>query len=222
LYRLFASGLLFGVSLLMKQPAVFFVVFAAIYLLSRDVHRHFKLRTVFLRNLVFSAGVILPFAITCMVLWHTGVFGKFWFWTVDYARQYGTLVPLNQAPQIFFRSIDEVIGDSWAVWVLATIGAVAGCLDSRMRSSTLFLLGFLFTSVVTLCPGFYFRYHYFILVLPAVSLLVGVAITMASNALSSRMVPLKFLPLFLLAIALCLPIARNRDLLFVRSPIEAC
>src|SRR5436190_17853940 len=41
--RLFASGLLFGLSVLMKQPAVFFIVFAAIYLVFKDVQRGFGL-----------------------------------------------------------------------------------------------------------------------------------------------------------------------------------
>jgi 4-amino-4-deoxy-L-arabinose transferase-like glycosyltransferase len=39
--RLFASGLLFGLALLIKQPAVFFILFGATYLVSKDVHRGF-------------------------------------------------------------------------------------------------------------------------------------------------------------------------------------
>src|SRR5438552_9016799 len=106
--RLFASGLLFGLALLMKQPAVFFVLFGAIYLVSKDVRQGFKLRRTFLRSLIFSAGVILPFGITCLALSHAGVFKEFWFWTIEYARQYGSLVPLAQAPQIFFHSVSDV------------------------------------------------------------------------------------------------------------------
>src|SRR6059036_2522460 len=98
--RLFASGLLFGLGLLMKQPAIFFILFGAIYLLCRD-SRRVGLNTILLRNLIFDAGVILPFGITCFLLWCAGVFKQFWFWTIDYARHYGSLVPLSQAPQIF-------------------------------------------------------------------------------------------------------------------------
>src|SRR5204863_844256 len=72
LYRLFASGLFFGVSLLMKQPAAFFVVFALIYLLSRDIQCRFKVSRVLVRTLAFAAGVVLPFGIMCMVLWGSG------------------------------------------------------------------------------------------------------------------------------------------------------
>ena len=37
--RLFTSGLLFGVGLLMKQPALFFALFGATYLFQTDLHR---------------------------------------------------------------------------------------------------------------------------------------------------------------------------------------
>src|SRR5213595_2655875 len=57
---LFTSGLLFGVGVLMKQPAVFFGLFGAIYLVSDSLHRRFRLEKILLRTLIFSAGVILP------------------------------------------------------------------------------------------------------------------------------------------------------------------
>jgi hypothetical protein len=220
--RLFASGLLFGLALLMKQPAIFFILFGAIYLVSKDVHRGFKLKGILLRSLIFSTGVILPFGITCLVLSHAGVFKQFWFWTIDYAPQYGSLVPLTQAPQIFFHSVKEVIGAGWALWLLAGIGGVAGWWDQQRRASTVFLLGFLLFSTLALCPGFYFRYHYFIFVLPAVSLLVGVAISKLSDLLAGRMTAVRFVPLLLLGAALSLPVLCDKKFFFEASPMEAC
>ena len=92
----------------------------------------------------------------------------------------------SQVPQIFFRSANEVIGPDWPVWMLAGIGALTGLWDQRMRASTLFLVGFLFFSALAVCPGFYFRTHYFILVLPAVSLLAGAAISKLTEILAGR------------------------------------
>src|SRR5437773_8482945 len=220
--RLFASGLLFGLSVLMKQPAVFFIVFAAIYLVFKDVQRGFGLKSILLRTLFFSTGVILPLGIASFFLWHAGVFNKFWFWTIDYARQYGSQVLVTQAPQLFFPSIKEVIGAGWALWMMAGIGIVAGVWDRRMRASTIFLLAFLFFSALALCPGFYFRYHYFILILPAISLLVGVAISKMSDLLSDRMMAVRFVPLLLFGAALSLPVFKDKKFLFAASPVEAC
>jgi len=220
--RLFASGLLFGLAVLMKQPALFFIVFAAIYLVSKGVQRGTRLRDISLESLFFTVGVILPLGIALLLLWRAGVFDRFWFWAIDYARQYGTLVPLSEAPQIFLRSVREVVGAGWTLWMLAGIGVVVGLLDNRVRASVIFLLGLLLASALAVCPGFYFRYHYFVLVLPAISLLVGAAISEFSDLLAGRTILVRFMPLLVLCAALSAPILSDRTLLFTLSPIEAC
>ena len=220
--RLLASGLLFGLAVLMKQPALFFIVFAAIYLVSEGVQRGTRLRDISLESLFFTVGVILPLGIALLLLWRAGVFDRFWFWAIDYARQYGTLVPLSEAPQIFLRSVREVVGAGWTLWMLAGIGVVVGLLDNRVRASVIFLLGLLLASALAVCPGFYFRYHYFVLVLPAISLLVGAAISEFSDLLAGRTILVRFMPLLVLCAALSAPILSDRVLLFTLSPIEAC
>lgn len=219
--QVFASGLLFGLGVLMKQPGAFFLLFGAIYLVSSDLHRRFQLKTILLRSSIFSGGVILPFGITCLLLWRIGVFDRFWFWTIDYARQYASLVPFSQASQLFFYSTREVIVAGWPIWMLAGIGLVAGLWVQRTRASTVFLLGFLFFSALALCTGFYFRLHYFILVLPAVSLLAGVAISRLSDLSVDRSIGVRFIPILILGTALAWPILTERKFFFEASPADA-
>jgi len=219
--RLFASGLLFGGGLLMKQPGVFFALFGAIYLLSRDLYRRFPLKTVLLRSSIFSSGVILPFGITCLLLWQSGVFDRFWFWTIDYARHYASLVSFSQASQLFFYSTREVIVVGWPIWMLAGIGLVAGLWERRTRARTFFLLGFLFFSALALCAGFYFRLHYFILILPAVSLLAGVTIGRLSDLSVARSIVVRFIPIMILGTALAWPILAEKKFFFEVSPTDA-
>jgi hypothetical protein len=219
--RLFASGLLFGTGVLMKQPAAFFALFGAIYLVSNNLHRRLRLKEIFLQGMVFSAGVILPLGITCMLLWRIGLFDKFWFWTIDYARQYGALVPFSQAPQIFSYSAKEVTVAGWPIWLLAGIGLVAAVWEQRTRPVAAFLLGFLFFSALALCPGFYFRLHYFILVLPAISLLAGVAISRLSDLSIGRLAVVRSIPILILGVALTWSILRERKFFFEASPADA-
>jgi hypothetical protein len=218
---LFASGVLFGLGVLMKQPAVFFALFGAVYLVSNDLHRRFPLGKILLQALIFSAGVILPLGITCFILWRIGVFDRFWFWTIDYARQYGSIVPFSQAPRFFFYSAKEVIATCWPIWALAGIALVASLWERRTRSVAAFLLGFLFFSAVALCPGFYFRLHYFILVLPAVSLLAGVGIGRLSALSMDRSIVVRFVPVLILGFALAWPILTERKFFFEASPSDA-
>jgi hypothetical protein len=220
--RILVSGLVFGIGALMKQPALLFIPFGAICLFWHDVRRGFSLKKILLRNLIFWIAAILPIATSCLILGHAGVLDKFWFWTVRYAAQYGSLVPLNRAPQIFFWSAKQVIGPNWPLWMLAGIGAGVGLWDQRMRASAVFLIGFLFFSALALCQGFYFRPHYFILILPAVSLLVGAAITKLSDLVTGRMILVRFAPLLLLATMLSVPILSDKKIFFDVSPIQAC
>ncbi len=219
--RLFASGLLFGIGLLMKQPAVFLVLFGAIYLVSRGIRGGFDSKRVLLQNLTFGAGVVFPFSISCVVLWYTGVLNKFWFWTIDYARQYGSLVSLSLAPQIFFHNVKVVIGAGWALWMLAGIGLIAGLWDKRTRAKTSFLLGLFASSALAVSAGFYFRYHYFILMLPAVSLLVGSAVSNLSDRLTGQASAVRLLVFLSFVAAVCLPLFLEKKFFFGLSPVEA-
>jgi 4-amino-4-deoxy-L-arabinose transferase-like glycosyltransferase len=219
---LFASGLLFGIGLLMKQPAFSYVLFGAIYLVLNDIRRRVGLRVILLRALIFGGGAILPFGITCLVLWSAGVFDKFWFWTIDYAQQYATLVPLRQALQMFADNVAKVIGAGWTLWLLAGFGLLAGVWHKATRVSTRFLLGLFAASALALSSTLYFREHYFILVLPAVSLLVGVAISTLIARVTSHTGIARFVPLLVLAAAVCLPVIVGEKLFFRASPVEAC
>jgi len=214
----------------MKQPALLFIPFGAIHLLWNDVHRRFGLKKIVLRNLIFGISAILPLGITCLILWYAGVLDKFWFWTIKYAAQYGTFVigeiysgkwPLSHAVQVSVQSVTEAMGMGWVLWALAGLGLVVGLWDRDSRASTSFLLGLLVFSVLAVCQGLYFRPHYFVMILPAVSLLVGVALSKLSHLVARRIIVVRFIPLLLLGTALSFPIIADNKIFFEASPAEA-
>ena len=219
--RLFVSGLLFGTSLLMKQPAVFFVLFGALYLLSNDLRRKCGWKRIVLRNLIFDLGAIVPFGIACLFLWRAGVFDKFWFWTISYAPQYGSQVPLGAAPKIFGDAITEVIDPGWLLWMLAGLGLVAGVWNERTQAETVFLLGLLLFSFLALSAGFYFREHYFVFILPALSLFAGVAVSALCDMADRCGSLIRFAPFLLFCVVLSQPILAARKFYFEISPVEA-
>jgi 4-amino-4-deoxy-L-arabinose transferase-like glycosyltransferase len=219
--RLFVSGLLFGTGLLMKQPAVFFILFGALYLLSKDLRRKRGWKRIVLRNLTFDLAAIVPLAIACLFLWRAGVCDKFWFWTINYARQYGCRIPLGAAPKMFAEAFPAVIDSGWLLWMLAGIGLVAGLWNVRTRTGTVFLFGLFVFSFLALSAGFYFRDHYFIFILPAVSLFAGVAISTLCNLAARRGSLVRFAPLLLFCMAFSQPILAERKFYFEVSPVEA-
>src|SRR5262245_8585762 len=218
---LFASGLLFGVGLLMKQPAIFFGAFGAAYLLLNDIRRRFSPTRIVLRSLTFILGAILPITITCLSLWRAGVLDKFWFWTIDYARQYASITPIDWAPHRLVQNGLPVVESAWALWTLAEIGLVAGLSPKPTRTATIVLLGLFTFSSLAVSAGFYFREHYFILIFPAVSLLAGIGITRLSK-LAARYGPLiRFAPVFIFFAAAIQPIFAAREFCFKLSPDQA-
>ncbi len=159
LATLLASGLCFGLAILMKQHGVFFAAFALGYVL---IQRRPK------EAALLAAATVAPFAVLCAALAGAGVFDKFWFWTVQYAREYATATPLSDGLKMLWSSLRYITLANWPVWIAAAAG-----LYLLWREKRYFLLVFFAVSFLAVCPGFYFRDHYFILLLPAVALAVG-------------------------------------------------
>lgn len=174
---LFAAGLLLGIAFLMKQQGVFLMVFGglavAIYDLTRQP-RSWKKLAVDLP--LFVVGAILPYAVTCLWLWHAGVFDKFWFWTVDYASQYVQRIPLSAAWTCFSDNFGKgILPWCWPLWLATFGGLVSVGLAKVDRRAKWFAYGFFAFAFACVCPGFLFRQHYFIAWLPAVAIFAGAA-----------------------------------------------
>lgn len=197
---LFWSGLLFGIAVLMKQHGVFLGIFAFGVLLfhelsakrvvsdsnaaatgvpnpSRQPTKSFL--TGLWRLAAFSLGTVMPYALTCLVLWRAGVFKDFWRWTVVYAGGHS----LPYSFQGLARNFQSNGPDNF-FWGLAAAGFFVLGTDRSVSGWTKgFVGGLLAASFVAVTLGFYFFPHYFVLMLPAVALLVGAGCSLAGQRL---------------------------------------
>jgi len=226
---LFWSGLLLGLGFLMKQHGAAFIAFAVVYLLYYELRQRPVLwRRVGSRCTLLSIGAAGPFGLTCLVLLLAGVFQKFWFWTFVYAREYVTQVPLSMALGRLKTRSAPIVESSMLLWIFAGIGLTALLWDRKARSRGMFVAALFIFSFLSVCPGFYFRSHYFILLLPATALLVGIGV-MSFGRLFSQVDSLKAysltvqrgVPILLALIALSSSVYEHRIFLFHLSPAEA-
>lgn len=174
---LVGAGILFGTAILMKQHAALVALWAGLALLVAGLRRKgISIHRRLMDAVTFGLAVILPFGLCCAWLWHAGVFGRFWFWTVDYAHAYVSIIPFSAARACIFWSLHSIFSDCW-LWWFAVAGMGMIWFDPRLRAPRLWLSGFALASGLTVVPGFYFRTHYFLLALPVAALLVGCVVS---------------------------------------------
>ena len=181
----FASGLCFGLAFLMKQPGILFAFFAAFYWVSQEWRRPLAWRSLAVGGGALFTGLTLPFGLTCLILFRAGVFPSFWFWTWSYAREYGSVVTLSEGWHQL-RVVSPWALRPFVIWEIVALGLVAPVWSRYARIHGGGAASFFLFSWLAVCPGLYFRPHYFILLLPAAALCTGIAVDAATQALRDR------------------------------------
>lgn len=225
-YRtLFVSGLLFGLAFTMKQHAVFFIVFAVLYFIWSTVRAHlFDLKRLAGGTGLLILASAIPFVVSCLILCAAGVFPQFWFWTFTYGSQYVSEVPVSFAVNNLIIMARKAINPWGFLWAIAGVGLTAGFWNEKCRKNWTFLAGFSLFSFLSVCPGSFFREHYFVTLLPAVGLLAGVLVSAMIQFLSGRKMPfpVKIIPILAMAAVLAGSTLRLSEFFFRASPMRAC
>ena len=215
-----ASGFLFGVAILMKQHGVVIALWAAIFLTVATLGKSGispgkRLRTI----AIFGAAMILPFALCCLILWRAGVFGKFWFWTITYAWQYASIVPLSESPRFLWQGSRHALVKGFLLLPFAAAGALLLWFDGRLAKSRLWVFSFGAASALSVSPDFYFRKHYFLLMLPGMALLAGAAVSGLCRWWEQKACPVKFQnwPVWVYAFTMAVTVLTCANIWFVQD-----
>jgi hypothetical protein len=219
-----SSGLLLGLAFLMKQPGILFVIFGGLYLAWSEWNRPIPWRSLFIKIGAFAMGAALPYAVTCLILYRAGVFKKFWFWTVLYASQYGMSLNISNGLQNFWLAFPGIVSHSFLIWILAAAGLSAFQWDPSIRPQAVFVLGLLGFSFLAVCAGLYFREHYFILVLPAISILVGIGVSSGIEYFSKgdEIPAARYIPALVFLLGMTFSLYDQRAVFFQMDMVSAC
>jgi len=209
---LFWSGLLFGTAFIIKQHGGAFLLFGLLFILSSQIDRRPIIwPRLSSKILSFIGGAIIPFGLTSLFFLKMGLFERFWFWTFIYAREYVSLTPILSGLRRLSENMAGMINSSSLIWAFAGIGLITLFWDKRVRGRSVFIQIFFISSFLSICPGFYFRPHYSILLLPAIALLTGIGI----NSMGRKR---KIIPIILTLIVLSYSIYQQRAFFFELSP----
>jgi hypothetical protein len=218
----FMSGALFGLAFLMKQPGGAFAFFGGALLLWTALRRRPPdWKTDGPRLAVYAAGVAVPIVLTGLILWRAGVWDKFWWWTVTYARVHATALTWTDGQARLSGFFAHLSWDA-LFWALALAGLGRLLVGKGAADEKFFFLSWLLFAAAAVFPTFQFTGHYFVLMLPVVSLLAARAFTPAAAWLASQPLALvRYAPWLLFGLAWAGVALSHLDVFLVYRPEEA-
>lgn len=171
------SGFMFGMAFLMKQQAVYFILLGGIVFLVFQFIDFPKEYVKIARNTaIFSVGVFIPYILVVLLMFTTGNFDKFWFWTVQYASKYASGLPWSSGKQLLSMTFVPIWEEFKWLWLLAMAGIVIVLISKFSLKQKIFAICFVVFAALATTPGFYFRQHYFIVLLPAAACLAAITL----------------------------------------------
>jgi len=213
-------GILFSFSFICKQTGLFFI-FIGYTIIIIKYYKTEKNITIIKKLAIFTTGFAVPIIAMFTYFYLFGDFNKFWFWTIEYLQKYGTQIPVSEAFNVFKFSLNSITSNYSssgyiALWILSLIGIPFIFINKTSKNNKILIISFVFFSLLTIIPGFNFRGHYFITLLPAIGLLVAVFFDYFNNFLINKInrPNLLFITIFIFFLVIYSGIKQNKDFLF--------
>jgi len=218
--KVFLCGLMFGMAFLMKQQAIFLILFGGLILfLHLKTEKNQSWREVVKNLFLFGAGIVIPYFVVLLIILLTGQFSIFWLWTVDYASKYESIKDMALITTQFSASFIRGWNTFYYIILAALGGMVVLLWSSYSRLQKIFVITYLIANLCILSSGFYFRPHYFIVTLPAIGLLSGIFIEFICKKIRLKS---SNIPLLILFAIILYGLYDNRKEYFTYTPRALC
>lgn len=223
LIKIFFAGIFFSLAFICKQSGLFFVILGAIMIFV-DEYRKKMLKPLLVNLLTLGFGFVLPIAVMIGYFYFFGNFEKFWFWTITYLQKYGSQVPISEISETFSIGLKTITANYssqgyTAIWLISLLGIPLLLFSNETKQKKIIILSFFCISFLTVLPGFYFRPHYFITMIPVISLLVGIFFDVFNNLFTKVKLPnLALLSLLVYILFVGAGVKANENYLFKTNP----
>lgn len=174
-YYYLLMGIAMGAAFMTKTSGVFLALWGGLMLIIdfyTSKERNYKnlVKPLFL----YSAGGLSVIAVLFLLIYIKGSFKEMLFWAVGISKHYVNQVKFDDGIQgfdIIVHSLKLFSPFIWAHGLLATVLIFNKRINWRLKLFALSLAAF---SLMTIVPGYYFYGHYWIQLVPAVSILSGI------------------------------------------------
>ena len=181
-YLFFVSGILSGLALLIKQVAGIEIVAVFLYTLIVIPMLYGKKRIIpsIMAYAKYGVGFVLPIGVIAFLFYVNGILDDAIFWSITYPGRYVSLgsAKLGFLSQLLIEFVPFVLS-TIILWVLSCLWMKSVVLDFRTQKKSfashfsLFLMLWLIASTAATLVGNRMYGHYFIQILPALSLIAA-------------------------------------------------
>ncbi len=184
----FLAGICLGLAVTIKQQGTIFAIVGLVWVISISSFKKSKITDGFLICLI---GLLLPLALMVFWMWTVGALFQFYFWCFDYAKYYGSMWTWSDGWEHFKFTFVPVLKDHPLIFLIAIIGLLLSWRGSRKQF--IFIASVVVVGFLAITPGLIFRPHYYLFILPGLSLAAGFGLAKLQEMVCSSYSSLKTL-----------------------------
>ena len=185
----FLTGIALGCAFMVKTSGLFLVLWGGIAIVidffldgnKRSVKEFFR------RTLIYSGGVFLVVGILFLIIAMKGSFNEMIYWSYEIPKKYVGQIKWEDGKTYLEYTYKAITNDYKFFWMHAALALSVVFLKNipwRLKLVSISLVGF---STMTIFPGYYFYGHYWIQILPGLSIMAGLTFYSINDLLKNRL-----------------------------------
>jgi len=178
-YLLALSGLCLGVAVFFKQPAFFEGLFLCIWILLKNLNlkkKKLNIKSVIKEGLIFGIFAFLPLIFSVIYFIGRGEFHDFLWHSFKSGSSYVSIAWAGFGWAIRLKNLCVYFWEQlWPIVLAGLIGLIfiSSKIIKRKKREEIFIFGWFFFALLGACFNGWFFLHYFIQIVPAVSIIIG-------------------------------------------------
>jgi hypothetical protein len=172
------SGLLFALAVSIKSHAVFMCFFGLLMIIVNNYSNEKAIISrILLKNILYYliGGFIIIILISLSILLNNS-YKEFSLHVLHIGGTYEASVSFEFGWQNFTNSLSRILENHKVFWYLSMFSVFTIFSNQFTIKEKIFCIQIMLLSFLMILPGFYFYGHYYILILPAVSILSGISL----------------------------------------------
>jgi hypothetical protein len=173
-YFYLAMGLAMGCAFMTKTTGVFMALWGgAIIIIDVLFSKKRELKTFLIQIVWYAVGGFSVIALMFLLIYLKGSFNEMLFWTFDVPKNYVSKVTLEEGEKFFGYTKDAIFNFNKFFWIYPLLSLFIFFIKGISWRIKFLIITLAILSFFTIVPGFYFYGHYWIQLIPGLSILAA-------------------------------------------------